>query len=113
AVDVVLNASATPATFWSTAAPTVCVPKRYTVGGDAEFWTLTTTAPDVVWLPAASRATAVSECVPFATGAVSQLIAYGAEVISGPSGLPSSENWTPATPTSSDAVAATETVPET
>src|SRR5262249_41419065 len=111
--DVVRNASARPATVWSVVAPTACVPNKEVGGGAAAFSTSPATAADAVRFPAASRATAVSVCVPFAAGAVSQLIEYGAAVSSGPSGLPSSWNCTPATPTLSDAPAARETVPDT
>ena len=64
-------------------------------------------------LPAASRATAVSECPPLATFAVLQLSEYGALVSSDPTFEPSTLNCTPTTATLSDAVAATLAVPDT
>ena len=54
---------------------------------------------------APSRATAVSACDVFDVVVEFQVIVYGAVVRSAPSALPSSSNCTPATPTSSDAVA--------
>ncbi len=74
--------------------------------------TVTPTAADVVWLPEPSLARAVSECAPLAAVAVFQLTEYGAVASSAPSTAPSSRNWTPATPTSSAAVADTVTVPD-
>src|SRR6266850_7129515 len=80
----------------------------------ATFETVTATVPDVVVLPAASRARADSVCAPFATVTVFQLSEYGAVVTSAPSAAPSSRNCTPATATLSDAVADTVTAaPET
>jgi hypothetical protein len=73
------------------------------------FATLTLTAADVVTLPAASRARAASVCTPFDTFVVDQGSVNGAAANSGPSGAPLSRNCTPATPTSSDAVADTVT----
>src|SRR5262245_52105045 len=64
------------------------------------------TASDVDLFPAASRATAVSWCVPFAAPIVFHGIEYGAVVSSVPRGLPSNLNCTPTTPTASDASAA-------
>src|SRR5215204_3794649 len=75
--------------------------------------TVTDTAALVVRLPAASRAIAVTACVPAAAVALSQLTEYGAVVSSPPRLTPSSWNWTPATPRSSLAVAATVTTPDT
>src|SRR5262249_34027484 len=68
---------------------------------------VTVTPVDVVWRPAASRARAASVCAPLASIVESQRIAYGAAVTSAPSAEPSSRNWPPAPPMSSDAVAAT------
>src|SRR5439155_14015801 len=73
--------------------------------------TVTTTAADVVKLPAASRATAVSVWLPLAEAVVIQVSAYGALVISVPRLAPSSLNCTPATRTLSDALALTVTAP--
>src|SRR5206468_11907739 len=75
--------------------------------------TVTATADEVVTLPAASRATAVSVWPPRLAVAASQLIEYGAVVSSAPRLTPSSLNCTPATPTSSLALAWTSTVVET
>src|SRR5690606_23788360 len=69
------------------------------------FSTTTTTGADVVVLPLASRARAVSVWVPFATVVVSQDTEYGANTSSCPTGAPSTKNCTPATPTLSDASA--------
>ena len=83
-----------------------------TVGGVAStLFTVTTTARDVVRLPAASRATAVSVWLPLAAVAVFHEIEYGAVVSSAPRLMPSSLNCTPATPTLSAAVAETVTAP--
>ena len=62
-------------------------------------------------MPAASRATAVRLWTPSTTASVFQDVVYGAAVTSAPSVAPSSWNWTPATPTLSEAVAETVTVP--
>ena len=64
-------------------------------------------------LPAASRATAVSVCVPLVAVAVFQLTEYGLVVSSAPRFTPSSRNCTPTTPTLSEALAETVTVPVT
>src|SRR5919199_6196737 len=83
-------------------------------GGGATLDTVTVTALDVVACPAASRATAVSVCRPFAAVDVSHVTPYGAVASSAPRFVPSSLNCTPATPTSSDALADTATpAPET
>jgi hypothetical protein len=58
-------------------------------------------------VPAASLATAVSVCCPFATEVVSQLTAYGADESSTPRFDPSTLNCTPAMPTLSEAAAET------
>ena len=63
--------------------------------------------------PAASRATAVSVCGPLPAVVVFHETEYGAVVSSLPRFAPSSLNWTPATPTSSAAVALTVIVPDT
>jgi hypothetical protein len=73
------------------------------------FDTVTVTVVLVAELPAASRATAVSVCVPLATVVVFQVTEYGLAVSSAPRLAPSSLNCTPATPTLSDAVADTVT----
>src|SRR5882724_1128295 len=77
------------------------------------FDTVTVTADDVVRLPAASRAIAVSVCEPFPTVAVFHDTEYGVDVSSDPRFDPSTRNCTPATPTLSDAVALTVVVPDT
>jgi len=64
-------------------------------------------------LPASSVAIALRECWPDDAVDVSHDIEYGACVIRAPSGLPSSRNWTLATPLLSDAWAASVTGPET
>src|SRR5213594_3558181 len=75
--------------------------------------TVTLTALVGAVLPAASRATAVTECAPFAAVEVIQARAYGAAVTSAPRLAPSSLNCTPTTPTLSEALAETATTPET
>ena len=75
--------------------------------------TVIVTPAEVVWLPAASRARAVSVCVPFVAAVVSQAKLYGAAVSSAPRFAPSRRNCTPATPTLSEALADTVTVPVT
>src|SRR6185436_1289671 len=76
--------------------------------------TVTVTFVAVAVFPAASRATAVSVWVPFATVVVSQVTPYGLVVSSAPRLAPSSLNWTPTTPMLSEAVAETASaVPET
>src|SRR6266699_2576620 len=82
-------------------------------GGGALLATFTVTVVDSVWLPAASRATAVMVCEPSLTEAVSQGIEYGALVSSAPKLVPSILNCTPATPTLSEALAVKLVVPET
>src|SRR2546426_2492693 len=77
------------------------------------FATVTVTAAAVVVLPAASRATAVSVCDALLAVVVSHAIAYGAVVSSTPTLAPSRRNWTPTTPTLSDALALIVVVPET
>src|SRR5688572_26683673 len=74
---------------------------------------VTVTAPEVVVLPAASRARAVSVCDPAAAVVVSHAVEYGTVVSSAPTGEPSTKNWTPTTPMLSDALAVTVTVPDT
>ena len=76
-----------------------------------ELMTFTVTGADVVALPAASRATAVSVWLPAALCVVSHWTWYGALVSSAPRSAPSTRKRTPATPRSSAAVAATVTVP--
>src|SRR5262245_5633463 len=83
-------------------------------GGGAVFDTVTVIELlDVVVLPAASRALALSTCRPFDEVVVSQVMPYGDVVSSAPRGAPSRRNCTPATPTSSFALAVTFTLPET
>src|SRR5207248_1795196 len=85
-----------------------------TAGGVVSaFATVTLTLAAVAVFPAASRATAVRTWTPSATVVVFHEIEYGAVVSSAPSGVPSSLNWTPTTPTLSEASAATVTVPPT
>src|SRR5439155_80447 len=79
----------------------------------AELATVTVTAADVVLFPAASRATAVNTRDPFVAPSVFHEIEYGLATSSAPSAMPSSMNWTPATPMLSLADAETVTVPVT
>src|SRR4030095_9714389 len=67
----------------------------------------------VVWLPAASRATALSTWGPFVVADVCHEVEEGGAGSSAPSGAPSRRNWTPATKTLSEALAVTSMVPET
>src|SRR5262245_37076249 len=83
------------------------------VSGGGALLTVTVTTAEVVLLPAASRAEAVRVCVPFPTVPVFQETEYGALVSSAPSATPSRKNCTPATPTLSEALADTVTVPDT
>src|SRR5438128_618925 len=81
-----------------------------TVGGVVSgtgLFTVTLTAAEVVVLPAASRATAVTLCEPLLAVVVFQETEYGATVSSAPRFTPSSLNCTPTTPTLSVALAAT------
>src|SRR6185295_682561 len=81
------------------------------VAAGAVLSTVTLTAADVVVLPAASRETAVKVCGPSATAAVSHEIEYGAALASAPIWTPSTRKRTPTTPTLSEALALTVTVP--
>src|SRR5204862_27971 len=74
---------------------------------------VTVTGEEVVRLPAASRAVAVSVCEPLPTVVVFQETEYGDDVSSAPRLAPSTRNCTPATPTLSEAEALTVTDPET
>ena len=76
-----------------------------------ELLTVTDRDVEVVVLPAASRATARRVCVPLAVAPVFQLMENGNVVSADPRLAPSRVNWTLATPTLSDAVAETVTVP--
>src|SRR5207245_961400 len=78
------------------------------VGG---ITTVTLTADEVVWLPAASRATAVKLCEPLLAMVVFHEIEYGAVVSSAPRSTPSSFNCPPTMPTLAAALAVTVTVP--
>src|SRR6266516_110387 len=84
-----------------------------TVGGVLSLETVTVTALEVVAFPAASRARAVSVWEPLLAVVVFQETEYGAVVSSAPKLAPSSRNWTPATPTLSEALAFTVIVPAT
>src|SRR6266516_207980 len=81
-------------------------------GGGALLATVTVTGAEVARLPAASRATAVRVCEPLLVVVVSKAIEYGAVVSSTPLLTPSSWSCTPATPTLSEALAVTVTVPD-
>ena len=76
----------------------------------AKLSTVTVTVPEVVLLPAASLATAVKLWLPLVAVVVSQVKLCGEVVSSAERLAPSSLNWTPATPTLSEAVAETVTV---
>ncbi len=81
-------------------------------GGGALLATVTVTGAEVVLLPAASRAIAVILCEPSLVVVVSKEIEYGAVVSSVLPLVPSSSrNCTPTTPTLSEALAVTVTVP--
>src|SRR5205823_9326691 len=87
---------------------------RGVVCGGGALETVTVTEAEVAVLPAASRATAIRVWVlPLAAVVVSHVREYGAAVSSVPRLAPSSLNWTPATPTLSEALAVTLVVPET
>src|SRR5262249_52483603 len=75
--------------------------------------TVTVTAAEVVVLPAASRATAVSVWLPVGTVVVFPGTEEGEAGSSAPRLAPSSLNWTPTTPTLSEALADTVIVPDT
>src|SRR5262249_46267607 len=83
------------------------------VGGVVSALFVVTVRVAVAVLPAASRATAVSVCEPLATVDEIHEMVYGATVSSVPMSLPSTRNCTPATPTSSLALAVTLAVPVT
>ena len=82
-------------------------------GGAVALGTVTTMPRDVVTFPAASRATAVSVCAPVAEPAAFHVTVYGACVSSAPILVPSTLNFTPATPRASVALADTMTDPVT
>src|SRR6266516_812452 len=84
-----------------------------TVGGVLSLETVTVTALEVVAFPAASRARAVSVWEPLLAVVVFQETEYGELVSSPPKLAPSSVNWTPTTPTLSEAPAVTVMVSET
>src|SRR5438034_7876440 len=78
------------------------------------LFTVAVPAADVVVLPAAPRATAVSVWLPLVTVVVSHVLVYGPAASSVPRLAPSTLNCTPTTPTLSLAVAETVTaVPDT
>ena len=77
-----------------------------------EFDTVTLTAADVATFPDVSRATAVSEWLPFDAPVESHESEYGGLVSSTPMFVPSSLNCTPATPPLSDAHADKVTEPD-
>src|SRR5437762_1439678 len=80
-----------------------------TAGGVVSLATVTLTVADVVRLPAASRATAISACAALVAVVVVHDVVQGAVVTSAPRLAPSSLNCTPTTATSSDALAETLT----
>src|SRR5467141_2070224 len=81
-------------------------------GGVALLATVTVTGAEVLLLPAASRAIAVMVCEPSLAEAVFQETEYGALVSSAPKLVSSILNCTPTTPTLSEALAVTVTVPD-
>ena len=85
-----------------------------TAGGSVGTVFDTDTVTDAcAWLPALSRATAVSVWRPSADVAVFHVMEYGGEARSAPKGEPSTKNCTPATPTSSAADAMMAIDPDT
>src|SRR5260221_8977219 len=117
-----LNCTPATATLSLAVAETATVPETVaaapglvieTDGGVTSLDTVTVTPAEVVPLPAASRATAVSVWLPFAAALVSQDTEYGEAMSSVPRLTPSSLNCTPTTAMSSLAFAETATVPET
>src|SRR6266404_451894 len=82
-------------------------------GAVVSLKTVIVTVAEVVRLPAASRAIAVMVCEPFVALSVFHCAEYGAAVSSAPALLPSTWNCTPATPTLSEAFAASVTEPDT
>src|SRR5262245_44621306 len=82
-----------------------------TVGAVRSLFTVTLTAADVVVLPAPSRATAVTEWLPFPAVSVFHETEYGDAVSSAPRFTPSILNWTPTPAMLSAAVAVTVAVP--
>src|SRR6266481_3634444 len=83
-------------------------------GPPTTLLTVTLTGVDTVELPAASRATAVRVWLPLTLRVVFQETPNGPTVASAPRLPPSSLNWTPATPTLSEALADTaRALPET
>ena len=78
-----------------------------------EFDTSMARGSEVVALPAASRARAVTEWAPSATARESQMNENGASVSSAPTAAPSTRNCTPETPTLSDASADSVTIAQT
>src|SRR5262245_44811675 len=81
-----------------------------TAGGGAVLLTVTPTAAEVVWFPAASKARAASECAPFAAVVVFHEAEKGA-VVSVLAGAPSTRKSTRVTPRSSVAEAEIVTAP--
>src|SRR5207302_579695 len=81
------------------------------VSGGGPLAIVTVTGAEVLLLPAASRATAVRVCEPLSDVLVPTETEYGALVSSAPSGAPSTKNCTPTTPTLSEALADTVSVP--
>src|SRR5678816_2443271 len=74
---------------------------------------VTWTRTDVVVLPAPSRALAEIMCDPPLAPVEFHCAENGASVSSAPVSMPSTRNWTPVTPTSSEALAVMLTKPET
>src|SRR5206468_2991759 len=117
----IVNWRPTTATSSVASAATITVPSTVapsagfvivTSGGVVSLATTTVTLA-VRWLPAASRAVAVSTCAPFRTVLVFQVVSYGSAATSEPRLTPSIANCTPATPTASEATAPNAIVPVT
>ena len=83
------------------------------VGVVTSLETVTETAVEALVFPAASLAIAMRDLEPLVDSVVSHEMEYGEVVSSAPRFTPSSLNWTPETPTLSEAVAVMLTLPET
>src|SRR5260221_12867715 len=101
-----LNCTPATATLSLALAETATVPETVeaapglvieTDGGVTSLDTVTGTPAEVVTLPAASRATAVSVWLAFAAAVGFQDTEWGGAVASGPRLTPSSLDWTPTT----------------
>ena len=82
------------------------------VGVETVFETVTEAMVEALVFPASSLAIAMMLFEPLVVPVVSQEYEYGEDVSSAPRFTPSSLNWTPTTPTLSEAVAVRLVVPE-